>query len=182
MYFTLILITENFRSKWAIGKFQPNQPNVSNINDEEVKKEIIKANQIKDEENRINNYSIIVKNVEKTYGSCFEKPNKATNNISFTLEYGDCFAMLGVNGAGKSTMFKCLTNQELPEKGDIIINGKSISSNFDECRNQIGYCPQQDAIFDELTVKENLEFYSLSVKLSSACVYFNGFSDSDRLL
>ena len=163
IYFILIFVIEMVSTKWACGKFKPNQPDFSYIKDEEVKNEINKANKInqeKDAENQLVDYSIVVKNIEKTYSSCCGKQNKAARNISFTLEYGDCFAMLGVNGAGKSTMFKCLTNQELPEKGEITINGKSISHKFDECRNLIGYCPQQDAIFEELTVKENLEFYS----------------------
>ncbi len=165
IYTFLLFVVEMFSSKWAIGKYQANTPDTSLIKDEEVKREIQKSNNetSRDDENNNQEYSIRVKNVEKTYnsGCCnCSNPVKAVRNLSFCLEYGDCFAMLGVNGAGKSTMFKCLTYEEFPEKGNILINGQSISTSFETCRNLIGYCPQVDAIFEDMTVKENLEFYA----------------------
>lgn len=165
IYILVIFLIEMFEKKWAINKFQNNSPDLVYIQDEEVKKEISKANNYNiqdhsDMEKTSDNYSIVVKNIEKTYQSCCSESNKAINNMSFTLKYGDCFAMLGVNGAGKSSMFKCLTNQILPEKGDIIINNLKVSSDFESCRKLVGYCPQFDAIFEDMTVKENLLFYS----------------------
>ena len=50
----------------------------------------------------------------------------AVENASFGLEYGECFALLGVNGAGKTTTFKSLTNDTDPTSGDILINGRNI--------------------------------------------------------
>jgi len=75
------------------------------------------------------------------------------------MEYGECFALLGVNGAGKTTTFKTLTCEHNPTMGNVFINGKEITQNFNEVRSLIGYCPQFDAIFDYMTVNENLEFY-----------------------
>ena len=174
--YTALLFLIEMLSRKGIGKFKPNQPNYSYINDKEVINEIkrinnnyeninkgINQNTDPESNNYTNNLSIQVVNVEKTYDTgCIGCKNhtKAVRNISFGLEYGECFAMLGVNGAGKSTMFKCLTNEEYPEKGDILINGKSISTNFEESRTSIGYCPQIDAIFEEMTVLENVEFYA----------------------
>lgn len=162
IFIIILIIFEVSNSKLSFLKFQENQPNLNGIEDEEVKKEIEKANlneeKINLEEKDV--YSIKIKNLEKTYSSCFSNSNHAIRNVSFCLEYGDCFALLGVNGAGKSSLFKCLTNEILPEKGNIYINGRSISSDFENIRNQLGYCPQIDAIFEELTVKENLEFYA----------------------
>lgn len=108
------------------------------------------------------NYSVKVKNLEKVYSDlcCGGKPFKAIDKLSFCLEYGECFALLGVNGAGKTTTFKTLTCEHLPTRGSIYINGKDITKNFDEIRSLIGYCPQFDAIFDYMTVNENLEFYA----------------------
>jgi ATP-binding cassette, subfamily A (ABC1), member 3 len=82
------------------------------------------------------------------------------NKLSFCLEYGECFALLGVNGAGKTTTFKTLTCEHFPTSGNVFINGKEITQNFEEIRSSIGYCPQFDAIFDYMTVNENLEFYA----------------------
>jgi len=82
------------------------------------------------------------------------------DKLSFCLEYGECFALLGVNGAGKTTTFKALTSEHPVTSGDIFIDGMELTSNFQKVRNLIGYCPQFDAIFEYMTVYENLEFYA----------------------
>jgi ATP-binding cassette subfamily A (ABC1) protein 3 len=83
-------------------------------------------------------------------------------NVSFGLEYGECFALLGISGAGKTTIFKCLTGEQYPTSGLLTINGANVNSRkgFEEARRQIGYCPQFDAIFEGLTVIEHLQIYS----------------------
>lgn len=74
------------------------------------------------------------------------------------MEYGECFALLGVTGAGKTTTFKCLTGHEKPTSGDVHINGFDVTTTngFENARRLIGYCPQFDAIFEGLTVLEHL--------------------------
>ena len=67
---------------------------------------------------------------------------------SFQLEFGECFALLGVNGAGKTTTFKSLTQDIEPTSGDIYINGMNVKNQFTKIRKLIGYCPQFDCIFD----------------------------------
>jgi len=52
----------------------------------------------------------------------------AVKNISFGLEYGECFALLGVSGAGKTTCFKCLTGEIFPSAGSLSINGSDITT------------------------------------------------------
>jgi ATP-binding cassette, subfamily A (ABC1), member 3 len=86
--------------------------------------------------------------------------NVAVKDVCFSLEFGDCFALLGVNGAGKTTTFKCLTNDVVPTKGIPYIVGHDVRKEFSEARKHIGYCPQFDAIFELLTVREHLEFYA----------------------
>jgi ATP-binding cassette subfamily A (ABC1) protein 3 len=81
-------------------------------------------------------------------------------NISFTVDYGECFGLLGLNGAGKTTIFKAITEEHAPSHGSIYINGLNLIKNFDEVKLMFGYCPQFDAIFPYMTVYENLEFYS----------------------
>jgi len=52
----------------------------------------------------------------------------AVDNLSFGLEYGECFALLGVNGAGKTTTFKSLTGDVVPSSGEIFIDGLNVNS------------------------------------------------------
>ena len=148
---------------------QINELNISipdNVNDSYVKNEIIKANNSENKEN----YAMKIQGLIKTfYGgpfgfkifSRFFKSTNAIRNISFCLEYGECFGFLGINGAGKTTTFKCLSNEIFPTSGNIFIDNKNINKDFENIRSLIGYCPQFDAIFEFLTVYENLEFYGL---------------------
>lgn len=80
---------------------------------------------------------------------------------SFALDYGECFALLGVNGAGKSTTFKSLTREIAPTTGEITVQGFDVQKQFSDARKLIGYCPQYDAIFPVLTVEETIKFYAL---------------------
>lgn len=85
---------------------------------------------------------------------------RAVQGVSFGLDYGECFALLGVNGAGKSTTFKSLTRDIVPTTGDIKIQGFDVQKDFTSARKLIGYCPQHDAIFPLMTVEEHLWFYA----------------------
>ena len=136
-----------------------------NVNDTYVKNEIIKAKTITKD-----HYAIKIINLIKDYyggpfgfkifDSCFKTTN-AVRDISLCLNYGECFGFLGVNGAGKTTTFKCLSKEVLPTYGKVYIDNKEINEDFDKVRSLIGYCPQFNAIFESLTVYENLEFYGL---------------------
>lgn len=65
----------------------------------------------------------------------------AVNDLSFGVSKGECFSLLGVNGAGKSTIFKMLTGEEAPTQGTIQVQGMELKKNFDLVRKLIGYCP-----------------------------------------
>ena len=125
------------------------------------------------EENTIsnldNNYMVRVKNLQKEYKSfiykicccCGKNKGKiAIKNLNFCLEKGECFGLLGLNGAGKTTTFKCITQEISCTSGEIFLNGEKTNNNFDLIKNKFGYCPQYDAIFEYMTVFENLEFYA----------------------
>ncbi|KAF3851641.1 hypothetical protein F7725_013413 [Dissostichus mawsoni] len=73
---------------------------------------------------------------------------------------GECFGLLGVNGAGKTTTFKMLTGDESTTGGEAFINGNSILKDLLCVQQSIGYCPQFDALFDDLTAREHLELYT----------------------
>lgn len=70
----------------------------------------------------------------------------AVSDLSFGLQTGECFALLGVNGAGKSTTFKSLTYEVLPTSGTIKIAGLDLKRDFEKARKLIGYCPQPNLV------------------------------------
>ena len=67
--------------------------------------------------------TVRVNKLKKFFG-----PSIAVKNVSFGLEYGECFALLGVSGAGKTTTFKCLTGEEIPSSGELHIQGFDVST------------------------------------------------------
>ncbi|VVC36008.1 Hypothetical protein CINCED_3A013120 [Cinara cedri] len=84
--------------------------------------------------------------------------------ISFAVDPGECFGLLGVNGAGKTTTFKILTGDILPSKGDAFIQTDKLyklSSDINKYVSMIGYCPQFDAINDQLTGRETLNLMAI---------------------
>lgn len=89
----------------------------------------------------MNSFKVCVHKFRKVYKKAFSKPVLAVERTSFGLDFGECFALLGVNGAGKTTTFKSLTNDIDPTSGTIRINGKDVKSHFNEIRKMIGYCP-----------------------------------------
>uniref|UniRef100_A0A8C7BVD0 ABC transporter domain-containing protein n=1 Tax=Neovison vison TaxID=452646 RepID=A0A8C7BVD0_NEOVI len=87
-------------------------------------------------------------------------PLLAVNKISFALGAGECFGLLGSNGAGKTSIFKMLTGEEPITSGAAFVRGLSISSHLREVRSQIGYCPQFDALLNHMTGRETLVLYA----------------------
>eukprot|EP01135_Chromosphaera_perkinsii_P001266 Nk52_evm39s163 gene=Nk52_evmTU39s163 len=84
----------------------------------------------------------------------------AVRNVTFGVHSGECFGLLGINGAGKTTTFKMLTGDESPNTGNAFINGHSIATDMNIARQQMGYCPQFDALIETLTGVEVLEMYA----------------------
>lgn len=107
---------------------------------------------------------LLVDDVHKTYdGKIF-----AVRGISYAVEKGHVFGLLGVNGAGKTTTFKMLCGQLEPSAGRIFVGGKNVSKELEAVRKLIGYCPQFNALLDLLTVREHLELYGQIKGLSGA--------------
>jgi len=120
---------------------------------------------VMDEEKRIQNGEVkdslvSADKFRKVYRVPFGKPILAVEKASFTVRPGECFALLGINGAGKSTTFKSLTNEILPTEGTITVTGKDVTKEFETIRHKLGYCPQSDALFNGVTVREHLKFYA----------------------
>ena len=96
--------------------------------------------------------AIIIKDLTKKYGSL-----AAVDHLNLTVEQGELFALLGVNGAGKSTTIKMLSCLIKPLKGDAILLGDSIMTNPQAVKQKINISPQETAVAANLSVLENLE-------------------------
>ncbi|XP_064446386.1 phospholipid-transporting ATPase ABCA3-like [Mirounga angustirostris] len=83
----------------------------------------------------------------------------AVKNLSFNVYEGQITVLLGTNGAGKTTTLSILTGLTLPTSGKVYINGYDISKDMVHIRNNLGFCPQDNILFSELTVSEHLYFY-----------------------
>lgn len=83
-------------------------------------------------------------------------------NYNFLIIFrGECFGLLGVNGAGKTSTFKMLTGDETISSGEAWVEGVSIKTAMNKVHQRIGYCPQFDALLDELTGRETLRIFAL---------------------
>ena len=97
--------------------------------------------------------AIQTENLTKKY-----KEKVAVNSLDLLVDRGELFALLGVNGAGKTTAIKMLSCLIKPTKGDATVFGKSIISESFKVKEMINVSPQETAIAPNLTVRENLEF------------------------
>jgi len=95
--------------------------------------------------------------LRKEYRSVYGT-NVAVQNLSFGVQAGKCFGLLGVNGAGKSTTFKMLTTEIISTAGKIILKGKEIGAG-PLCNGEVGYCPQSDALDGFLTPHQCLTIH-----------------------
>uniref|UniRef100_A0A8C2GCB9 P-type phospholipid transporter n=1 Tax=Cyprinus carpio TaxID=7962 RepID=A0A8C2GCB9_CYPCA len=89
------------------------------------------------------------------------KQKPAVDRLCVGIPPGECFGLLGVNGAGKTSTFKMLTGDCVVTSGEAYLAGKSVLTEIDEVHQNMGYCPQFDAINDLLTGREHLEFYAI---------------------
>jgi ABC-2 type transport system ATP-binding protein len=102
-----------------------------------------------------------VKNLVKKYGE-----NTAVHGISFEIQEGEIFSLLGPNGAGKTTTISILSTLFSPTSGEATIGGHSITREPMAVRNLIGVVPQELALYDDLTARENLNFWGQMYGLS----------------
>lgn len=96
--------------------------------------------------------AIVTKSITKKY-----KDKIAVNSINLSINDGEMYALLGVNGAGKSTTIKMLSCLIKPTSGDALLNGNSIVSDSEKVKRIINVSPQETAVAPNLTVRENLE-------------------------
>lgn len=98
---------------------------------------------------------LIAENLSKTYGDY-----KALNNLNLKLNKGEIFALLGQNGAGKSTTINIFLGFVKPTEGVAKINGISVVDHLEETKKYIAYIPETVLLYPNLTGVENLKFFS----------------------
>lgn len=99
--------------------------------------------------------AIEIKDVSKSYKSV-----KALRDISFNIRKGELFGLIGPDGAGKTTLFRILTTLTLPDSGSATVIGLDVVRDYREIRGRIGYMPGHFALYQDLTVEENLKFHA----------------------
>ena len=109
--------------------------------------------------------SIEVQAVSKSYGT-----QLALKEISFSAKKGEIIGFLGPNGAGKSTMMKILTGYISPSKGTVFVSGINVLTNPIEAKATIGYLPEQNPLYQEMFVKEYLQFQASIFKVSKEMI------------
>lgn len=104
--------------------------------------------------------SIEIKNISKSYGD-----KQALNTISFSIKKGEIVGLLGPNGAGKSTLMKILTTYLTPDKGSVMVNGFSATTEAMDVKRSIGYLPEHNPLHLDMYVREYLKYIATIYKV-----------------
>ena len=99
--------------------------------------------------------SISVKHISKSY-----KNVKALQNISFEVQKGELFGLIGPDGAGKTTLFRILTTLLFANEGTATVTGFDVVNDYKAIRESVGYMPGKFSLYQDLTVEENLNFFA----------------------
>ena len=99
--------------------------------------------------------AIEVNNISKHYGKV-----QALKDVSFSVNKGEVFGLIGPDGAGKTSMFRILCSLLLPETGTATVDGFDAVSQMEEVRRIVGYMPGKFSLYQDLTIEENLNFFA----------------------
>ncbi|UOK41994.1 MULTISPECIES: ABC transporter ATP-binding protein [Flavobacterium] len=107
------------------------------------------------------NFPIQVNQITKSYGN---GKMVAVNDVSFQVEKGEIFGLIGPDGAGKTTIFRILTTLLIPDSGNAFVDGFDVVNDFKAIRQRVGYMPGRFSLYQDLTVEENLTFFATVFK------------------
>jgi ABC-2 type transport system ATP-binding protein len=96
-----------------------------------------------------------VENLTRSFGAV-----KALDGLTFSVEEGEIFGLVGPDGSGKTTCLRILCGLMAPTSGKAMVLGKDVATEPESIKDQIGYMAQPAKLYEELTVKENIEFYA----------------------
>ena len=101
------------------------------------------------------NIAIRCESINKSYGKI-----EALKDISFSVNRGEIFGIIGPDGAGKTTLFRILTTLILANSGTASVDGYDVVKDYKEIRKRVGYMPGRFSLYQDLTVEENLNFFA----------------------
>src|ERR1700730_8820355 len=104
-----------------------------------------------------------VNRISKTYGKLI-----AVNGVSFRADYGETIGLLGPNGAGKTTTVSIIAGLLKPDSGEVLVENKQVQGDTDPVKLKIGLVPQDVALFDKLSARDNLTFFAALYALAGA--------------
>ena len=102
---------------------------------------------------------VIVENIVKTYKAKKSVVN-ALHGISFSIDKGEIFGLIGPDGAGKTSLFRILTTLLLADSGKASVDGFDVIKDYKQIRRRVGYMPGRFSLYQDLTVQENLNFFA----------------------
>src|SRR5678815_3577122 len=119
------------------------------------------SDKIQNRESRVYmaNAAIIATDLVKRYGKK-EKVITALQGITFQVEQGEIFGIIGPDGAGKTSLFRILTTLLLPDGGNATVDGYDVVKDYKQIRKRVGYMPGRFSLYQDLSVEENLEFFA----------------------
>lgn len=100
--------------------------------------------------------TVIVEGLSKSY----RNGTRALANVSFSVEKGEIFGVIGPDGAGKTTLIRILTTLLTSDEGTASVLGRDVVSDFQDIRKLVGYMPGRFSLYQDLSVEENLEFFA----------------------
>jgi ABC-2 type transport system ATP-binding protein len=100
---------------------------------------------------------ITLDHISKTYN---KGQVQAVTEVSFDVQPGELFGLIGPDGAGKTTLFRILTTLLLPDSGKASVNGLDILKDLEKIRSSVGYMPGRFSLYQDLTIEENLTFFA----------------------
>ncbi|HAR63441.1 MAG: ABC transporter ATP-binding protein [Candidatus Margulisiibacteriota bacterium] len=131
------------------------------------------------------NYAVEVEHLTRRFGSFV-----AVNNVSFAVKQGEIFGFLGANGAGKTTTIRMLCGLLLPTSGKAYVAGYDLYTESEKIKLNIGYMSQKFSLYEDLTVRENIEFYggvyglsrkAIKLKIEELLAYLHLWDHADDL-
>ena len=107
-------------------------------------------------------YLLRVEGLSKAFGTL-----RAVDNVSFAVRAGELYGLLGPNGAGKTTTLSIIAGLLRPDAGEVVVDGVHLRDDPQRARRFLGVVPQELALYEELTARENLEFWGRLAGLSA---------------
>lgn len=101
--------------------------------------------------------AVTLHNITKTYGT---EKTVAVDNVSFSVNQGELFGLIGPDGAGKTSIFRMLTTLLLPDGGYATVDGFDVVKDYKNIRNTVGYMPGKFSLYQDLSIEENLNFFA----------------------